>query len=75
MDRPRKKCPLSHIGANINMMTAAQCQELANHYKSLSQLPGISTDRAFILKNIARSLVGLSSQLDRLAVLMRNEAK
>jgi hypothetical protein len=75
MDRPRKKCALSHIGANSNMMTAAQCQELANHYKSLSQLPGISTDRAFILKNIARSLVGLASQLDRLAVLMRNEAK
>ena len=57
------------------MMTAAQCKELANHYKSLSQLPGISTDRAFILKNIARSLVGLASQLDRLAVLMRDEAK
>ena len=60
---------------NETQLTAAQCQELANHYKSLSQLPGISTDRAFILKNIARSLAGLASQLDRLAVLMRDEAK
>jgi len=60
---------------NASQLTPAQCQELANHYKSLSQLPGISTDRAFILKNIARSLAGLASQLDRLAVLMRDEAK
>jgi hypothetical protein len=74
-------CFVSHWGQYqyINMttaaLTAAQCQELANHYKSLSQLSGISTDRAFILKNIARSLAGLASQLDRLAVLMRDEAK
>ena len=60
---------------NASQLTAAQCQELGNHYKSLSRLPGISTDRAFILKNIARSLAGLASQLDRLAVLMRDEAK
>ena len=60
---------------NASQLTAAQCQELANDYKSLSQLPGISTDRVFILKNIARSLAGLASQLDRLAVLMRDEAK
>ena len=66
---------MSLIGANINMMTAAQFQELADHYKALSQTPGISTDRAFILKNIARSLAGLASQLDRLAALMRDEAK
>ena len=60
---------------NASQLTAAQCQELANLYKSLSKLPGISTDRAFILKNIARSLAGLASQLDRLAVLTRDEAK
>jgi hypothetical protein len=71
----RRRLPGEKLVTLENMMTAAQCQELANHYKSLSQLPGISTDRAFILKNIARSLVGLASQLDRLAVLMRNEAK
>jgi hypothetical protein len=57
------------------MTTAAQCRELANHYKALSQTPGVSTDRAFILKNIARSLAGLASQMDRLAALMRDEAK
>jgi hypothetical protein len=57
------------------LMTAAQCQELAHHYKALSQRPDISRDRAFILKNIARSFAGLASQLDRLAALMRDEAK
>src|SRR6476619_4631254 len=37
------------------MMTAAQCQELANHYKSLSQLSGISPDRAFFVSNERQS--------------------
>ena len=51
------------------MNTALRCQELADHYKSLSQLPSIPRDRAFLLKNIARSFTGLSGQLDRLAAL------
>lgn len=56
-------------------MTAVECQELAKHYKALAQEASISTDRAFILKNIARSFTGLASQLDRLAALVRDEGK
>ncbi|MCD9825325.1 hypothetical protein [Bradyrhizobium japonicum] len=55
------------------MLTVAQCQELAIEYKTLSQVPDISKDRAGLLKNIARSFVGLASQLDRLAADMRDE--
>jgi hypothetical protein len=58
-----------------NTMTAVECQELANHYKALAREASISDDRAFILKNIARSFAGLASQLDRLAALMRDERK
>ena len=55
------------------MIDAAKCEELANHYKVLSQASGVSADRAFLLKNIARSLTGVASQLDRLAALTRDE--
>ncbi|MBR0751596.1 hypothetical protein JQ604_05335 [Bradyrhizobium jicamae] len=57
------------------VMTAAQCQELAEHYKSLARAHGATKDREFMLKNIARSFTGLASQLDRLAALTRDEAK
>ncbi|MCC8961490.1 hypothetical protein H8A95_03935 [Bradyrhizobium sp. Pear76] len=56
------------------MMTAAQCDQFAGQYRSLSQAGGISKDREFVLKNIARSFKGLASQLDRLAALARDEA-
>ncbi|WP_082905858.1 hypothetical protein [Bradyrhizobium centrolobii] len=57
------------------MITAAGCQELANQYKALSQASSNSVERAFLLKNIARSFTGLATQLDRLAALTRDEAK
>ena len=55
------------------MLTAAQCQVLAREFKQMSQASNISKDRAFILKNIARSLAGLASQLDILAAKIRDE--
>jgi hypothetical protein len=57
------------------MLTAAQCQTYAAEYKSLARQTGISEERTTLLKNIARSLKGVASQLDRLAVLLREEAK
>jgi hypothetical protein len=57
------------------MLTAAQSQELANEYKSLALQPDIYKDRAAMLTNIARSLAGLATQLDKLAADMRNHAK
>jgi hypothetical protein len=57
------------------MITASTCEELAIQYRSLSQASGISADRAFVLKNIARSFAGLATQLDRLAALAREEAR
>jgi hypothetical protein len=55
------------------MLTSARCQELASHFKALSQASDISEDRAFLLKNIARSLTGLTGQLDRLNTMIRAE--
>jgi hypothetical protein len=56
-------------------MTATKCRELANHYKALARASNVSENRAFVMKNIARSFTGLATQLDRLAVLTRDEAK
>jgi len=55
------------------MITAATCQEEAQRYKALSD--DVSLARASVLKNIARSFIGLSSQLDRLAALKRDEGR
>jgi hypothetical protein len=57
------------------MLTASECQELASEYRSLAQQPDVSKERATMLLNIARSLAGLSTQLDRLAAYMRDHAK
>jgi len=57
------------------MLTAAQCQTYAAEYKSLARQAGISEERTFLMNNIARSLKGLASQLDRLAELQREQAK
>jgi hypothetical protein len=56
-------------------MTASECQELANHFKTLSRATNISKDRAFLMQNIARSFTALATQLDRLAALTRDEAR
>jgi hypothetical protein len=63
------------LGGGALMLTAAQCQTFAAEYKSLAQQAGVSEERTTLLKNIARSLKGLESQLDRLAILLREEAK
>jgi hypothetical protein len=57
------------------MLTASQCKALASEYKSLAQQPNVSEERAATLVNIARSLVGLATQLDRLAADMREKCK
>ena len=57
------------------MLTVSQCKALASEYKSLARQPNVSEERAATLVNIARSLVGLATQLDRLAADMRDNAK
>lgn len=57
------------------MIDSATCRDASEHYKALSKAPGISSARASVLKNIARSFRGLSTQLDRLAALTRDEAR
>jgi hypothetical protein len=56
------------------MITAAQCKSIAQHYKTLASSPSISEDRAFLLRNIARSFVGVAGQLDRLEALDKGQA-
>ena len=55
------------------MITSAQCRDIAKHYKALSSVPDVSEDRAFLLRNISRSFVGVAGQLDRLDALTRSE--
>jgi hypothetical protein len=57
------------------VINIAECQEHADLYKRLSGASGISKDRVAVLKNIARTYVGLAGQLDRLASLARNEQR
>jgi hypothetical protein len=57
------------------MLTAAQCQKYADQYKSLAQQADTTEQRAVLLKNIARSFASLANQLDRLTVLLREEAQ
>jgi hypothetical protein len=57
------------------MLTAAECQNLAAEYKSMAQRPDVSKECAVMLTNIARSLSGLATQLDKLAAYMRDHPK
>jgi hypothetical protein len=52
------------------MLTAAQCQLLAQEY-SLAHRHDVTSDRAAMLKNIARSLTAMTIQLDGLEALTR----
>jgi len=56
------------------MLTAAECRAFALEIKETLQATDIFKDRAFILKNIARSLIGLATQLDILATKIRDES-
>jgi hypothetical protein len=48
-------------------LTAAQCRQLADSYKARAREAGISQKRATLLTNMARSFMGLASQLEMLA--------
>jgi hypothetical protein len=56
------------------MVTAAQCRTLANEYRKLAQRTDISSERAAILTNIARSLTRLATQHEILTARIRDEA-
>lgn len=57
------------------MIDPATCRDASEHYKALSKAPGISAARVSVLQNIARSFAGLSTQLDRLVALTRDEGR
>ena len=57
------------------MLNASQCRVLAKEYKDLARKTGTSEDRAFILNNIARSLMGLATQFESLAAKIREEER
>jgi hypothetical protein len=57
------------------MLNAVQCRRLAKEYKDRASEPDVSKDSAFIMRNIARSFMGLASQLDMLAAKMREERR
>jgi len=56
------------------MLDPTQCRTLASEYRALAREPGLSKDRASIMNNIARTLMGLATQLDMLAAKTRDEA-
>jgi hypothetical protein len=45
-------------------LTAAQCRALAERHKARAKQPGTSKKRATVLMNIARTYIGLASQLE-----------
>ena len=55
------------------MLNATQCRILAKEYRNRAREPGVAKDSASIMNNIARSLMGLATQLDMLAAKMRGE--
>lgn len=55
------------------MLSAAECEEYATECRRRADQPGVSNECALVLKNIARSLRGLSGQLDRFAALQRDQ--
>jgi hypothetical protein len=57
------------------MPNAMDCRALAKEYKDRAREPGVSEDSAFIMNNIARSLMGLATQLDMFAAKMRDEVR
>ena len=57
------------------IISAEHCRAFAGEFRSRSKTPGVSKDSAFIMNNIARSLMGLATQLDLLAIKTREEGK
>ncbi len=57
------------------MLNADQCRALAKEYKVRARETGPSKDSAFIMNNIARSLMGLATQLDLLTAKIREEGR
>jgi hypothetical protein len=57
------------------MLNATQCRKFAKEYKDRAREPDMSKDTAFIMNNIARSLMGLATQLDMLAAKVRDEGR
>ena len=55
------------------MLTVVEYRAQAAECKRLSQASDISKDRAFLLRNVARSLKGVATQLDMLAAKTREE--
>jgi hypothetical protein len=54
------------------MPNAKECRAFAKEYKDRARAPGVSKDIAFLMNNIARSFMGLATQLDMLAAKMRD---
>jgi hypothetical protein len=57
------------------MLYATRCRVLAKEYKNRAREAGVTNDSAFIMNNIARSLMGLATQLDMLAAKTRDERR
>ncbi|WP_145668865.1 hypothetical protein [Bradyrhizobium stylosanthis] len=55
------------------MITAEKSRELAAEYRHLSQRVGATSERGFLMRNIARTLTGLAGQLERLSMASRLE--
>ena len=58
---------------DVPVLDAPQCRALAQEYKDRAREPDAPQDSAFIMKNIARSLMGLATQLEMLAEKKREE--
>ena len=56
-------------------LNSSDCRTLATEYKVRARQPSTSSESSSIMNNVARSLVGLATQLDMLTAKLRDEAK
>jgi hypothetical protein len=68
-----KRFGSTNVEGNVSKLEAGQCRALAQEYKDRAREPSAPQDTAFIMKNIARSLMGLATQLDMLAAKEREK--
>ncbi|SFV11828.1 hypothetical protein [Bradyrhizobium arachidis] len=57
------------------MRTAEECLTLAMDYRSKAEVAGVNPRAATVLRNIAKSLIGLAKQYDMLAAIEDEERR
>ncbi|QOG20559.1 hypothetical protein [Bradyrhizobium sp. SEMIA] len=66
---------LSSMRTGLGMLTAEECRKLALDYRRKADVSGVTPRTATVLRNIAKSLIGLAKQYDMLAAIEDEERR